>query len=252
MSMSNNRHARPSAREWLRLAIGIAFVLCGLFLLPSNRAAGIVTLGVFGSSVLVFAIPICRKLRSRRPHARQVEIAGGVSIRPSRVVLAVAGAWLAGLGTMVAVFGGSYSIIMGACGVCIALPGFYLLFALTIGWLPNRYLRFDPAGITFGYRRWSYMVEWDNIAQVAAGEYSSNPIVGIHLQHPDLVAIQPPQHREQVYKRFAQNAMSCGAPIMLNPFQYQMDIHLLIQALERYIENPSARAELSRRRLPGD
>jgi hypothetical protein len=244
--------ARPSVKEWLHFLLALGFVVGGVFILPYDRDIGIVTIALFGSGWIVFAIPLFRKMRPRRPSSLQVGITGGLPIRPSRGVPAVIGVWLAGLGTLLVVFRQPYGIVMLVFGILIAMCGAYLLLALATGWLPSRYLQFDPSGITFGYRRWAYTVEWDNIAQIVAAEVHSNPLLLILLYQPDLVDVRPPGSGAQVFKHFSQNLAWRGAHITLGPSPYRMDVQLLMQALERYVTTPSARAELSRGKVSND
>jgi hypothetical protein len=248
--MSDNMRSRPTKREWGLFSTAIGFVLCGLFILPSDRDVGIVTIALFGSAAVVFVIPLWRKLRRRGSPTLRVDITGGVPIKAAHTIPAIAGTWLVALGMVMIVFSQSYGWVMVVLGAVVVACGGAVLLALATGRLPNRYLQFDPAGITFGHHRWSYLVEWDNIAQVVAGELHSNPIVLIVLDQPDLVDVHPQECRPQVFKLLARNAAWLNAHVVLSPAQFRMDIHLLTPALERYIADPSARAELALRRLP--
>jgi hypothetical protein len=61
------------------------------------------------------------------------------------------------------------------------------------------------------------------------------------------VAAHPPERKDQVARHLASNVGWFGAPVMLLTSQYRLDLPLLVQALERYITDPTARAELSRK-----
>lgn len=243
--MSFGASRGPTIRNWAALALGVSFVLCGLLILPERRDIGIMTIAFFGFLTLVFAIPIGQSLRFRREPPLQVEIMGGVRIRPSRLVLTLVSACIVAVGAVIAVFGQSLGYFVAWWGYLTAILGGYLLLATAVGWLPGRYLQFGPSGVTFGFRRWSFMAQWDNIEGVAAAERDLNHCLLIHLREPGLVIVHPPERAEQVFKYFASNGMSYGAPIILNPLQYRMDGDLLVQALRRYIADPASRAMLS-------
>jgi len=92
-------------------------------------------------------------------------------------------------------------------------------------------------------------VPWDGIASVSAGEFHHNPAVFISLRDLGVVIAQLPQSGQQVMRHLRANLQWIGVPIMLMTSQYGMDLPVLMAALERYIADPSARTELSRKQL---
>jgi hypothetical protein len=240
-------YPRPGFGDWLLLAGSVMFVAGGLFIIRSDPNTGIVTIAVFGLAAAVHAVNLVRKwrfYRMRRP--LQVHVVGGVPIRPLRGNLVIAGAGIAALGVVIVVFGRHYGLVMWSIGWLLAATGIVLLLALAGRLLPVGYLRFDAPGITIAGRDWAYMIPWDNISQMATGEYNRNPVLLIRLHHEDAIEVRPPERKGKVLKRLAWSTALFGAPVMLMPSQYGLDLPLLVQALERYITIAPARAELSR------
>jgi len=243
-------YPRPSLSDWALLAIAVAFVVSGAIILPHDRDVGIVTLAFFGPCAALFTAIILRKLRYRRLRAEKAEIVGGVPIRQSRALLLAYSATLTIMGILLVLFGRSYGILFWTIAWMIALIGCALLLVVLFGRLASDYVQFDPEGITFGRRRFLFTVPWDGIAQVSSGSWHDNPAVFMWLRDLDGVHVRPVESRDRAFKQFASNMAWAGAPVVLFPSQYGIDLPLLMIALERYLNEPSARAELARRRLP--
>ena len=231
--------------DWLVFCISVVFVVTGLFILPSNRDVGIVTVAFFGTCGAISAVTIARKLRFSRMRPLHAEIAGGIPIRPSQASLFTVGAGFAGLGSSLVVFGRSYGTIFWSLSWLTALVGALLLVGLALRWLPVGYIQFDPDGITIGQRRCAFMVPWDRVARIGSGEFHDNPVLYIWLDEPQSVIVHPPERRPDVIKHLTTNVRWVGAHVMLMTTQYQLDIPPLMCALERYIAHPASRAELA-------
>jgi hypothetical protein len=243
-------YARPGFRDWMLLGIGVTFVLCGLIPLFNGALnVGIVTITLFGLCTATSAASIIRKLRFRRPHPLQVELVGGIPIRPSRVYYFTACAAITVVGVVVIVFGREYPDLFWYMGWPLAIGGCVMLFGLAIGRLPIGHLQFDPPGITISRGSWAYTIPWDGISKIGRGELSSHAALFIWPHHEDVVNVFPPERKGKLIRLFAQNLQWAGAPVIILPSRYGMDLPLLIQALDRYITIPSARTELSRRLL---
>lgn len=238
----------PPRSNWLLFLLNIGFVICGAFVLPSDPNVGIVTIAFFGSCAAVAGVGIARKLWPA-PAPERISIVGGVPIRPSRLLLGSIGAWLAVLGTVLLIFGWSYGVVFRWTALAILVPGCYLLVAVIARWLPATYLQFDPEGITFGHRGFSYLVRFDNLAGIAAAEMNRNPVLLMQLHQPDLIEAKPPASQMRALKQIARCDRWHGVHIVVLAVQYRLDPALLAQALDRYINEPSARDELSVRSL---
>jgi hypothetical protein len=234
---------------WGRFLACLAFVVGGLFLLDSNFDVAIVTIAFFGSCAVIGAIPIVRKLWPVRPAPDRVEIIGGVPIRPSKGILLTIGLWLVALAVITLVFGWSYGVIFRALMLGFLGLGCCILIGLYLGWLPAHYLQFDPRGITFGERGFSYRVQWDNISGSGAGEINSHAALLLQLYRPDAIEVEPPGRKTRALKGIVRNEQFYGAHVIIMTTQYRMDLSLLAQAIDRYIREPAARNELSQKFL---
>jgi hypothetical protein len=247
----SHQYAGPGFRDWMLLGISVMFVLCGLIgllLNPSKPNVGIVTITFFGLCTWGFAAVIIRKLRLRRPRPLQVEIVGGVPIRP-RIYYLVIGA-LTGLGAVIIVFGREYPSLFWYIGWLLAIAGCAILFGLAIGRSPIGYLQFDPSGITVSRGAWTYTIPWEGISSISVSELTDlAAVLLISLHHDDVVSVHPAKRKRSLTRHFARNRRRVGVPVWIVPERYGMDPLLLFQALERYRTSPSARAELSRRLL---
>jgi hypothetical protein len=243
-------YPKPNLQDWMLLTIGILFVAAGLIILPSNRDVGVVTIALSGPCAALSIATILRKLRFRGAAPLKVELVGGVPIRPSRLGAATYGVAIATIGIILIVFGRSYGLMFWCLAWFIAFIGSSMLLGVAVGLLPVGYIRFDPAGITLAQGRWAYTVPWEAIYQLSGGEYHGNPALGIWLYDFDLITVQPTASRDRVLRHFAQNQVWFGAPIVLFTSRYRMELPLLMKAMQRYMMDTAARAELSRRLIP--
>ncbi|WP_244422314.1 hypothetical protein [Bradyrhizobium sp. ORS 285] len=231
--------------------LNMVFVVIGVLVLRSKPDVGIVTIAFFGSGAVLAASIIIRKRRSA-PTAERVMITGGVPMRPSRVLIGGLGAWLAALGVILTVFGWSYGIVFRCLSIASLIFGCYLLAAVLIGWLPSTFIQFDETGITFGCRGFSYVVAFDNIADLAVAEMNRNPFLCIRLHQPDAVAVTPPARYVDALKQIGRSEALMGAHIAIPTQQYLIDATLLSQAIARYVNEPVARRELEVRSLANE
>ena len=250
MTASDSSYPRPGVRDWALLAINIVFVVLGLFILLHERDVGIVTLAFFGPCLIVSGGTVLRKFRFRRFRALKAEIVGGILIRPTRTQPLSIALVLTLMGAVIVLFGRSYGLIFWSLAWAMALIGGALTVAVLSRLIPNDYLKFDPEGITFGRARYSYVVPWDNIAQVSAGHIYDNPALFIWLRDHSGVTVHPSEKRARVLKSFASGMAWAGAPIALLPSRYGIDLPVLMLALERYLSEPTARRELAHRLIP--
>ena len=228
------------------LAIGVTVVVMGLFILPSNRDIGIVTLAMFGSCTAVFAAQILSKYRFRKFTATAVEVAGGVPIRPRRGLGWLMGSWMLALGVILIVFGASYPAPFRWLAGFVAVVGVVLLIATALGLFPGGYLQFDPDALTIGQRRWSARIPWDAIGSVHEGEFSGNPILLIAVNDVAALAISPPDARTAAYKSMAKSAAMFGAEFAIMTTHYGIDLPVLAAAVTHYARDAEARRTLTK------
>jgi len=251
MTMPESPYPRPSLKDWSMVAINVAFVAGGIILLPHEPNTGIVTLAFFGPCLVVAVHNVLRMFRFRRQRALKAEIVGGVPIRPSRGQILGIALTLTLMGGVLIVFGRSHGLIFWIIAWIIALLGGGLLVGVLSGRIPKGdYLQFDPDGITFGRARYKYIVPWDNIAELSGGTMYDHPALFIWLHDHERVDVQPSEARPQLLKTFATGISWAGAPIVLLPSRYNLDLPLLLSALGRYLSDPASRNELAHRMLP--
>jgi hypothetical protein len=231
------------------LAIGLGFVLLGFLLLPREGARAIAPIAFFGACTLVFAATIVRKWRFSRLRPLRAEIAGGVRIPPSRSKALVLGAAITVLGVILVVFGRDHGVILWLISWFIAVVGAGVLIGSAFGWLPVGYLQFDPGGMTIGSRLWAFTVPWDRVARIEAGEFHDNPALYIWIDRPQDVLVHPPQRLSNVLRQLAWSERRLGAHVMVLTSTYDLDLPLLMRALERYVADPASRSELAEKKL---
>ena len=243
----SNFYSKPGFRDWALLTTNILFVMMGVFLLFKRQyQIAVPSLAVFGSALAITIALIWRKYRFRRTAPLKVQIVGGVPIYPSRNRTLILGVWIAALGTISIVFGSSFDLLFQMAAGVIAIAGYAILLGVATGYLPRAgYLQFDPAGLTIGNRRWSYLIQWDNIAGLAPVMIDDVPTLYVRLHRPDLIEVMPPEQAEKVRKSLLRRGAGDGPNLTLNPTPYGMDLPLLLQALDRYIRDPSARLDLA-------
>jgi len=244
------RFARPGLKDWLLLAIGVAFVVMGLLSLPHKPNVGIVTIAFFGSCAVAAGHTVLRKRADSRADLRWAGLVGGVPIRPSRTGVWLLSLWLTILGAILVIFATSYPTTLRAIAWLILLIGAGMSFACARGWIPAGHLQFDPEGITIAGRKRSYLVPWDRIAAVSPGDMYDNPALFVFLNGVDGIRTEPPEDHEKTLKGFETSEAWAGAPIVVMTGLYKLPLPALVAALERYVADPSARAELAQRRLP--
>lgn len=238
---------RPTAKEWLLVAINSAFVAAGLLILTQNRDTGIVTIAFFGTCLAVALATVVRKLRYRRFAAERVAVAGGVPIRPSSTFMPLLGGWLAVLGIILFVFGHDYPLLFRVLAVLIAVAGVAVLALALTRRLPGGFLQFDPDALTIAQRRWRARIPWDDIAGVHEGEYASNPVLLVAVADPARLDIAPEQARALAMRDIARTRALMGADFAVMSQHYGIDLPVLAATVQRYVEERDARAELGPR-----
>ena len=244
-----DHHLPPSLKDWALLAIGVVFSVAGVFILSSDRDVGIVTLAIFGTCTAVFAMQIWGKLRARNFTASQVEVAGGVPIRPKRTLGLILGGWMLALGIVLVVFGATYGAPFRWLSGIIAVVGAVLLIATALGRFPGGYLQFDPDALTIAQAKWRVAIPWDEISGVTESEFSGNPMLLIVVTDAASLIIDPPEAAAAVYKAIAKNQSMIGAEFAVMTTHYGIDLPILAAAVTHYARNRKARASLRQRSL---
>jgi len=248
----NSAYPGPTARDWLLLAISVAFVAGGAFILPRKPDIAITCIAFFGVCGAVAARTIVRKRRYAALRLLSVEIVGGTPIRPSRSRIAALAATLLVLGTVLFTFAPSPPIFILICFGVILAAGALLALGLLTGYLPVGFIQFDPSGLTIGQRGHAFTLPWDSVAKVQAAEFNDNPVLLLWLHDATAVLANPPNARARVIARLQSNLSWVGAHVMIISSHYDIDLPFLVTAIEGYVKNPRSRAGLGVPRLaPG-
>jgi hypothetical protein len=257
-ALSSGVSQKSMTKEWTLTSFSGALVLSSLFLLPSEPLLAVLGFVLFGYGLIYFPMRILERRRLARAAPLQVGIVGGVPIRSSRSTVAIFAGWMFTSGIVGLTYFSTHHLgaqgdyvagIVGCAAFSIfAAYGCYWLVGIITGRWPNEFVQFDPLGITIGRGRWSYTVPWDNIVNIGATELYDNVYVLIFLDS-DKSIIATPGDLRRVSKDFARNRLSTGASVVLNAIHFGLDARLLVEALRRYVTQPSARTELARRQI---
>lgn len=243
--MSDPRYPGPSAKDYALLVVSLVFVAMGLVILPSKFDVGIIVTVFFGACGAIGAATILRKERQNQAGPLVAKVAGGVPIRPSRIRLMIMSLGVLFLGAILVGFAKSLNLVIWYIGWFMAAVGGGLLLGTVVGIVPAGFLRFDPEGLTFFFRGWGYTVSWDNIEEVAAGEYQNNPCAFIWLVEPGGAVPRPEGCRPKMLHQFDFCMRHMGAHVFVMTSAYGIDLPVFMAALERYRSDPAARAELA-------
>jgi hypothetical protein len=243
--------SRITFGDWALLAISIAFVVCGAFVLPRDRNVGITTIVFFGACGLVALGVILRKRREQALQGASVQVTGGVPIRPSPRRMQLLGAGLLAVGATLLWFGPQADMLVRVCCWIMAVVGAAVLLISLAGLTGNQYLQFEPDALVLGYRSWSVAIPWDQVAQVAAGELSRNPALCLWIASPEACKIVPPEKEDAFLKSISQCRAWMGADVCVITTHYDVPLPVLVTAIERYRSSQAARAELAAAYLPG-
>jgi len=240
----NAPYPGASWRDRALVLVSGLFVAMGVLLLGRDVRLAITTLTFFGACFAFAVGNYLQKRRFSRYRITGARIVGGVRMRPSRIKTL--------LFALVALVVGAVPLLVdvpaplhvrGALWL-VALSGGGLAIAVALGEAPVGFVQFDPPGVTIGYRGYAVQVPWDSISRIEAGEAAHHPALFIFLSDPNELAIEPPQARDRAARSLDTTRSWYGADLCLLPDQYGLDLPLLMRALERYLNEPSTRAEL--------
>ncbi|OWT75427.1 MULTISPECIES: hypothetical protein [unclassified Achromobacter] len=228
---------KPSFRDWVFAGISLAFVLIGLIILPSNRNVGITTLAFFGACAVVAVAQLRRKLRHGRMNIVSVDVVEGFRLERSKRKIAVLGAGLAALGVVLLVFSPDAPLYVGVCYWVIAVAGALVLAMLVSGRLPAQALEFQSEGLIFENGKWSVLLPWNQITEVAAGEMQSNPALLMSFDFAEVPRVSPPEMQEKFLKYMAQCQKWAGADFSMLTTHYHVDLPVLVAAINQFRMN---------------
>lgn len=223
--------------SWLALAI-IAFQSDISMLAFQLLLASAITLVACSRATKRFTQPKSAK--------RLVQVAGGVKIRPSSTKLLLISAWLILFGpacvSAAYLHDGNWAIV--GIGILVLVFGIFLMLGFALGKFPVGFLKFEHQGLTIGYRAWSVLVPWENVAQVSLTDPYENSILCLCLFDPTAVHVQPLEKVADFRKVLAANQDWGDVDLIVMLSIYPFDVNDLLIAIQRYVTDPRARAEL--------
>lgn len=139
----------------------------------------------------------------------------------------------------------------------IAGAGLVGLIGMGTGWFCDHYLLFEPAGIRFGRRNWSFLVRWDQIIRFSGGELANNPAVFLSVTDPahllKEIQVTNKKNREAAQRKLAKlirsNQSWFGFDLVILPAVFGINLALLLKTFETYCSNQARREELGRRAI---
>jgi hypothetical protein len=226
----------------------VALVLVGFIILPHKPDVGVITITFFGMCGLVLGWFQWQNYQDHRQALTVVDVQGGVRIMPSRFMLGI-GLGLALVGTVMFVFGGSYPAFIQWLGAFIGLGGAVISGLNLIGVFPPNFLQFEPEGLILGHRSWQVLVPWDDIVAIEEGTMDSNAVIELEVQDLDALEIVPAAMATKARRILAGGSRWQWTPLMIFPLHYSIATPILVSAIIRYVEDPSARRKLGHRRI---
>lgn len=247
---------RPGFRDWLLLALSLAFTLVGGWLLLVGKGGdGIVAATLFFGVCLAAAIKlIADKLRAGDPTAGRELLArlqAGEALAPSRGRKLVAAGALCGLGLALLATGRALGPEFMAISGALAIGGAGLLTAILLGWRADQAVRLAREGLVFTTPATRYTAPWSAFVAAELGEMHGNPVVRMRIGDLDAVVatLVARRGRREVHAARLRRSMDwsmrlTGCHVMFMPSALGVDPVALFEALHRYLGDAALRAEL--------
>ena len=242
----------PSFQDWLFASFTALLALCGLLIAwVEGERAGFAVFNFFGACTAVGVWVILRKRRIRIHAAvKDVKMPGFTPLRARRSSRVAWTARIAAVGFGMWATGSAFGTVVVAIGAGLAVLGTLLSIGIVLDVLPGPYLQFEPAGLRMGQRRYSFLIEWENMARVAPVEMHSHDHLLVEVHDIDRLhaTLHPgPVASDRLAKLIRSNRTWFGADVAIMTMQYGTDVALLGRAVARYAGNPGCRGELEPR-----
>ena len=177
----------PSTRDIFTLVASVFFTALGIFVVVmTGKPVGYGCLAFFGGCTVFHGWMLRAKLQADRSRLfERVEAIGSVPIcaNPSHyVALAL---WLCVSGTSMALSITRAGMTVTWISWAVAAVGLFMLAWLFSGRLVMPFVQFEPEGLRFGRKQYSFLLEWDNIATVKPAEAAHQQALFVGLQSRD-------------------------------------------------------------------
>jgi hypothetical protein len=244
----------PRLQDYTLVVVSALFMAGGLLIAssPDNFRGGLAVTVFFGGCLAIGVWILVEKIRLRDGLARPMVVGAvpGVRIPMSRARVVVPAVALTLGGAVMSWAGQDISPLFAGVSLFIFVVGVFLLVALLTGRIGDRWIAFEPEGLRFGNRRFTYLVAWDNLVAAEPYELSDNPLIALHLRSTDaLLSTLEGTPRERLQARLARQMRNSeslhGVPLLLWASHFRLDTAATYRALMRYALDPTARKELA-------
>lgn len=242
-------------RDWLLLAVSVAFVVVSLVLLVAggHGTAPLATFAFFGMCSVVAIHSVRAKLRMhtlRNDRSATLFVTGGAPLVASRARAIGLSLGIAALGAFLTITGESIGAEFVVVSVLMAGLGAAMLVAFALGMGQRPTLTFTPEGLRFDGDTITYLAPWDAI-DVRLLTVQDQPFVGLWLRDPARVVstaqvrvADTVTERAKLSQRIEKSLRWNGLHLTLSAPAYGVETLPLMRAMQRYIDQPEARAEL--------
>lgn len=245
-------------KDLLLIIISSLFTLAGIFIIwkgGSNESfkAGLGASVFFGFCLLIFIFNLKQKLDFKK----KISSRANVSIQPNiRFYLSKLKAYSLGfgmivLGSVLIYTAYGIKIILAACGAFLLFIGIILVIGYLTGLLGKNYISFEFEGLRMGYKKYSYLIRWDNILNLSNGIWNENPVLIINLINPEdlILNLETKEKKiEKIHKKIRKaiifNISYHGCHLLLMPQTYGLDVAYTYSVIQKYLHNPETRSEL--------
>lgn len=241
----------PQLRDWALLVISLVFVAAGLVIVAARpqEAIGWTSVLFFGGCAAVAVWSLRAKLRAAQQAEDPTLLArfdAGAELRPDLRRLRAISGGLALFGGVVALVGRGLGPGFVLASLGLGLLGAGALAASLLGLTGRASLRCAPEGLWIGARAYRYRVAWDNVRGLDLGEVHSQPLLRIWVRDFEalLASCSPATERARLARALGWSRGLVGCDVSLAPRAFGVDEVVLLRALERYVADPAARAEL--------
>ncbi|MEI7465037.1 MAG: YcxB family protein [Burkholderiales bacterium] len=227
----------PGLQDWAMPVVCLLFCVAGVFMLYTNPADRTAWAGLafFALCALVLSNSLLHKLRRRQFEATRVDVVEGVPIRAAGAYMLVLGIGLTVAAA--ALLAAPVPWVVQACAVVTGAAGLWLLGMTATGRLRQRFLQFDPAGLTVGEGGFQYRVAWDNIVRIAEFDHAGVLFIGLAIADEGVVPVTPAAETAKALKLFDRNRRTMGAHIVLAPMHFGLDSGVLVAAIATRVDD---------------
>lgn len=223
----------------------------GVWVGSTGELAGWAVAAVFAGATAVAAWRLARQ-QTLKLHAgaEAVDVEGHVPISMPQTSVRAIAAGLLLVGTAGATLGKAIGVLFVGLSSFMAVVGVAIAIASVLGLLARPFLQFEPAGLRMGDSKYSYVVEWNNLAKIGADTVNGEPILLIRvadvrrLDRTVETRKTKDWARHNLNRLVGTNRRAYGCDLSIIPAQYGTDLALLLHAIRRYAEDPSARGSL--------